>query len=210
MPLSPNNIRAFRQNKNWTLQQLADACATSKSQIDKLEKGDRRLTVEWMVRLAKPLGCDPRDLLTAPLGGLATRDRVQNTKETTELLPVLGASIQGKNKTLTLTKTPIDHIQRPHALTHTQDAYAFYVTSESMHPMYRLRQMLFINPHKPPMPECGVVVIKTDGTALLGCYGGTKKNGIELREYGAKPRCYVVAFNDIEALHAVIGATEPQ
>ena len=59
----PNRIRFWRQQKGWTLQQLADAAATSRAQIDKLEHGTRCLTVDWMVRLAAPLGCDPRSLM---------------------------------------------------------------------------------------------------------------------------------------------------
>jgi len=70
MTQSPNRIREKRQTLGWSLQQLADASGTSKSQIDKLEKGLRRLTVDWMVRLAKPLGCDPRDLI--PVGEART------------------------------------------------------------------------------------------------------------------------------------------
>lgn len=59
----PNRIRFWRQQKGWTLQQLAEAAATTRAQIDKLERGTRRLTVDWMVRLAAPLGCDPRSLM---------------------------------------------------------------------------------------------------------------------------------------------------
>ena len=63
MTNTPNSIKVWRLAKGWSLQQLADACGTNKSQINKLEKGERRLTVDWMVRLAKPLGRTPQELL---------------------------------------------------------------------------------------------------------------------------------------------------
>lgn len=37
--------------------------ATTASQINKLEKGQRRLTYEWMQRLADALGCTPQALV---------------------------------------------------------------------------------------------------------------------------------------------------
>jgi transcriptional regulator with XRE-family HTH domain len=36
---------------------------TSAQQIERLEKGERRLTVEWIERLAKGLGVDPAELI---------------------------------------------------------------------------------------------------------------------------------------------------
>ena len=205
-PIPTNNIRTFRQSKNWTLQNLADAASTSKSQIDKLEKGERRLTVEWMVRLAKPLGCDPRDLLGGPF---ALRQDKNAAPQQTDTLPIMGTSRTGKDQDIQLTDSPIDQTPRPYFLMHTQDAYAFYMVAENMQPMFRPRQLLFINPHKPPMPNSGVVIIHTDGTLRVMEYLGQKKNGIEVREYAPKQRSILVPFADIGALHAIVAATEP-
>jgi transcriptional regulator with XRE-family HTH domain len=54
-----NRLREFRDKLGWSQQRLADATvpATSQAQIDRLEKGERKLTVEWARRLAKALGC---------------------------------------------------------------------------------------------------------------------------------------------------------
>ena len=43
--------------------ELAQRAGTSSSQINKLEKGQVRLTAEWMTRLAAALGCRTIDLL---------------------------------------------------------------------------------------------------------------------------------------------------
>lgn len=58
-----NRIKTLRQAKGWPMQRLADEVGTNKSQISKLEKGERRLSQQWMERLAAVLGCTPADLL---------------------------------------------------------------------------------------------------------------------------------------------------
>lgn len=45
------------------MQQLAEMIGTSKSQISKLESGERRLTQHWMERLATALNCSAADFL---------------------------------------------------------------------------------------------------------------------------------------------------
>lgn len=59
-----NNIRKIRENQGFTLEQLADAAETSVQQVSRLERGERRLTVDWMARLAGPLGVEPAALLS--------------------------------------------------------------------------------------------------------------------------------------------------
>lgn len=56
--MKTNVIKSLREQRGMSQQQLADAVqpATTQSQIDRLEKGERRLTDDWMKRLAKPLG----------------------------------------------------------------------------------------------------------------------------------------------------------
>jgi transcriptional regulator with XRE-family HTH domain len=62
-----NKIKTFRKQKGFTMQVLAEKAGTTASQINKLEKGERRLTVEWLRRLALAFECDPRDLIEAQI-----------------------------------------------------------------------------------------------------------------------------------------------
>jgi transcriptional regulator with XRE-family HTH domain len=48
-----------------TLQTLADRVQASNQHISHLETGRRRLTIDWIERLAKALECDPLALLSA-------------------------------------------------------------------------------------------------------------------------------------------------
>lgn len=61
--LSHQKIRDIRKRKGLTMQALADAVGTSQQQIDRLEKGHRKLTLDWLERLAQALGCSVLELL---------------------------------------------------------------------------------------------------------------------------------------------------
>jgi DNA-binding XRE family transcriptional regulator len=58
-----NRIKELRRMRGLTQDGLGKLVGTGRSQIVKLERGERRLTVEWMRRLARALECHPSDLL---------------------------------------------------------------------------------------------------------------------------------------------------
>lgn len=58
-----NKIRKIREELGLTLEQVAEISGTSAQQIARLEVGDRRLTDDWMRRIAPALGVPPAALL---------------------------------------------------------------------------------------------------------------------------------------------------
>lgn len=58
-----NRIREIRETLGMTSDQLAERVGTSGVQIRRLEAGTRRLTVDWMQRIAAALECSPADLI---------------------------------------------------------------------------------------------------------------------------------------------------
>lgn len=58
-----NRIRELREMAGLTVDELAARANTSSPQIRRLETGARRLTVDWMNRIAHALECSPTDLL---------------------------------------------------------------------------------------------------------------------------------------------------
>ncbi len=58
-----NRIKHFRLIKEMTLEALADRAGTSAQQISRLENGKRKLTLEWMERIAPQLDVRPVDLI---------------------------------------------------------------------------------------------------------------------------------------------------
>lgn len=63
-----NHIKELRLNRNMTLEGLTKAVGTTNQQIHHLESGKRRLTLDWMQKLAKALKCDPADLIASVSG----------------------------------------------------------------------------------------------------------------------------------------------
>ncbi len=51
--------RELRESEGLTLDALSERVGTTNQQISHLEMGKRKLTVDWLRRLAKTLGCHP-------------------------------------------------------------------------------------------------------------------------------------------------------
>ena len=59
-----NRILELRKQKGLTLAQLAEKTNSTAQQIGRLEKGERRLTTDWMEKIALALDILPEDLMT--------------------------------------------------------------------------------------------------------------------------------------------------
>lgn len=60
---SANHLRAWREFRSLTQEQLADAVGTAGNVIGLLESGERGLSSKWLQRLAPLLGTTPGFLL---------------------------------------------------------------------------------------------------------------------------------------------------
>ncbi|MDH5556962.1 MAG: helix-turn-helix domain-containing protein [Alphaproteobacteria bacterium] len=56
-------LREMRRRKGLSMEALARLTDTTASQINKLEKRQRRLTDDWLRKLARALACNPNDLI---------------------------------------------------------------------------------------------------------------------------------------------------
>ena len=221
--MAPNPLRSYRRQAGLTLEQLARLTGTTAAQISKLEKGERRLTVDWMARLAPPLGIRMADLLSpaipAPLnhelpstallpGGDAAFAGIPISGDPRDLIPVRSAGRGGIEQEMFLQDGPIDYIRRPPSLAQVKDAYAIYVVGDSMQPRVRPGQLLHVNPFKPPQPGNGVVVTKTNGAVLIKEFVRQDGRGIHLRQYNpADTLSYPT--EEVTAVHTVVGLQEP-
>lgn len=59
-----NNIAAFRNQRGWARPELAKRMGTSAQQLERLEKGMRGLTTDWIDKAAAALGVAPGDIIT--------------------------------------------------------------------------------------------------------------------------------------------------
>ena len=65
-----NRIKEWRQSLRLTMDQLGARMGTTKQTISKLEKGERKLSQEWMDRLSVALNIKPHQLLPGSEGDL--------------------------------------------------------------------------------------------------------------------------------------------
>ena len=61
-----NNLLQARLARGLSQQELADRAETSGQQISRLEKSERRLTLDWVRRLSRALGCTDAEILGLP------------------------------------------------------------------------------------------------------------------------------------------------
>lgn len=87
----PNHLREWRHSRGLSLERLAERVGTDKTQLSRLEKGNRRLTVDWLERLASALQCSSQDLLGEPpsIAPLEpARTRVRGFREAPAAAPI--------------------------------------------------------------------------------------------------------------------------
>lgn len=61
-----NKLKELRASKGWTHDQAASAMGVSRGQFIKLERGERRLTVEYINQAARAFGVRPADVFDEP------------------------------------------------------------------------------------------------------------------------------------------------
>ncbi|MCM8734330.1 LexA family transcriptional regulator [Azospirillum sp. A1-3] len=216
-------MRELRQAAGLSQEKLAELAGTSQPQINKLETGQRKMTVDWAVKLARPLGVEPALLLgldvpavtpatprparpaLAPLLRTAPAPQAQAAAS----MPVRAAARGGVDQEMFLEDGPIDWIARPDYLKNARDPYAMYVVGDSMMPRFRPAQLLHVNPHKPPAPGSGVVVVKRNKAVLVKEFVRRGTDAVILREYRPADREFAVALEDLDTLHTVVGLQEP-
>lgn len=76
-----NRISELRERRGWSQEQLGCRVnpPTSKGQIYQLEKGKRKLTQDWIIKLSNALECEPAEILLSGKseqgGFVATQER---------------------------------------------------------------------------------------------------------------------------------------
>jgi phage repressor protein C with HTH and peptisase S24 domain len=227
-----STLRALRQAAGLSQERLADLAGTSQPQINKLETGQRKMTVDWAVKLARPLGVEPTSLLgldadvvamepaAAPISRPPARRaspppllRTPPTPTTSggvaEPMPVRAAARGGVDQEMFLEDGPIDWVAKPDYLKNARDPYAMYVVGDSMMPRFRPAQLLHVNPHKPPAAGAGVVVVKRSKAVLVKEFVRRAPEGVVLREYQPADREFTVDNADLDTIHTVVGLQEP-
>lgn len=67
-----NNVQKLRDERGWSQEVLAAKIGTSGPQINRLEKGQRKLTVEWLLRLCAAFDVSADKIANIPLSKVNT------------------------------------------------------------------------------------------------------------------------------------------
>ena len=75
--VAPNHLQTLREARGLTLRELALRVGASRQHMSSLERGGRRLTADWLLRLSEGLDCHPCEILAVDEPeGLSRRERV--------------------------------------------------------------------------------------------------------------------------------------
>jgi phage repressor protein C with HTH and peptisase S24 domain len=222
-PTPKSKLRLARERCGLTQQQLAELAETSQPQIDRLETGKRKLSIDWLVRLAPHLGVTPIEL-SEQLGGLpddrtgrkvvvpaiplppSTRGRKPMSPLAGQI-PIRNAARGGKGQEMFLSDGPIGFTNRPNSLAGVRDAYALYMTGESMEPRYYQGWLLHVNPFKPLVRGRDVVIYKTDNAVMVKEFVRRDASHVVVRQLNPKQELRIPA-KDVRETHLIVGSDQ--
>jgi transcriptional regulator with XRE-family HTH domain len=120
----PNRIREIRDSQDMTLEDLAEATGLSASYVQRLESGDRNLSVKNMNLFAHALKVEPRELLHS----------AEERKNVVAVMGRIGAGAEITPDDEQIPPEGLYEIETPFPI--PDDAIAFEVVGESMWPRY--------------------------------------------------------------------------
>jgi phage repressor protein C with HTH and peptisase S24 domain len=162
MPSAKSALQKARENKGMTREQLAAAANVSVSHLVKLERGERRVSVDWARRLAPHLDISAQAVLGMEPGG-APLDPSEAVRAAPEAqlpepraeglpdIPVYGVASAGDDGafTINMAEAPIDYLPRPMTLIRAQKVFAILIQGSSMEPLFRHGDAVFCQEGRP-------------------------------------------------------------
>lgn len=216
-----NRIKELREAAGLSQEELASKVHTSGQQIGRLENGSRRLTIEWVMRLAKALNVPssellPRDKKGQPSKFVFAGDRVFIGRDAVKMAPYNELSPEepnqypvysgGGEKDPFIMTDPVEYRRPPYDLTRVRDVYGVLITGECMTPAFDAGDIAWVNPHLPPQQDSFVVLYNfTDqAEAMLARLVSWTADEWTIRRYGKQEETTAVSREDWIAAHRVV------
>lgn len=158
-----NMLRTLREAAGLTQAALAERINTTQSQIDRLEKGERRLTIDWMTRLGGALGVEPAALM-GPIelrSVTASPPPIPQRHEMPRDVPVFGTAM-GANGDGAFTINlggQVDMVRRGPGIASNRGVFAIYVEGESMAPRFQPGELVYLDKNRPIRTGDDVVLV---------------------------------------------------
>ncbi len=126
-------------------------------------------------------------------------------------VPILGVAAGAIAGAFAISNQAIGWVDRPPGLQHVPDAYAVYVTNDSMSPAHNPGDLRFVNPHKPPRAGDTVIVQISSNGSEFEAYIKTlaRQSGEWLVCQQLNPAAEVkYSLNTVRRLHKVLTMNE--
>ncbi|WP_051903704.1 MULTISPECIES: XRE family transcriptional regulator [Neorhizobium] len=175
LPVMGNKLKSLREERNWTHEKAAEEMGVSRSQFIKLERGERRMTMDYINLAAKAFGIRPADV-------------IDDTEEfTVPLMGYIGAGAEIMPDFEQVPPEGLDQIQVPFPL--PDEMIALEVRGDSMLPVYKDGHVIVVyrDQKKPITSFYGedAAVRTTDGRRFLKTI--VKGSPVTLMSFNAAP-----------------------
>lgn len=174
-----DQIARLREARGWKRPELARLMGTSTQQIERLEKGQRKVNEDWIARAAAALEVEPSQLMTDDPAPIAPTQNAQPFKydapsfeRMAENLPIYGSALGSEKyvdgeaieQTMLNSGDVVGYLKRPVILNGRTDVYGLWVQGHSMDPVFCAGSTIIAEMKRPPRIGDDVVVyLRPDG-----------------------------------------------
>jgi repressor LexA len=130
LPAMGNKLKQLRTAAGWTHEQAAEAMGVSRSQFIKLERGERRLTSDYIGMAAKAFQVRASEIIE------------ESSRETVPVMGFIGAGAEILPDYEQIPPEGIDQIDVPFPL--PDDMVAFEVRGDSMLPVFKDKSIVIV------------------------------------------------------------------
>tara|TARA_Y100001963_G_C6676114_1_gene397510 strand:+ start:257 stop:916 length:660 start_codon:yes stop_codon:yes gene_type:complete len=195
-----NRLRVLLAENNITAKDLADKIGRQAQTLRRYVRHESEPPFTIAEKIAEALGVSLDDVL-------GVEDAAITPTHKRRMLPVYGSVQGGDGFDITDVREPIDSIEAPPALLNSVDAYAVYVTGDSMSPRFNAGEIVFVMPGKPVTPNDSVVVqfsdLKTD-QAVIKTFKNMDENKLFLSQFNPS-KSLTYKRSEIKSIHKIIG-----
>lgn len=179
-------LRNFREKAGLSREALARQINASAGAIQKLEMGERRLSHDWMEKIAPILGVKPADFLTQE----EIEQKLTNTSKNifvdpasiTRDVPIL-ATEQIEDADFIITNNVIDQCRRPPGIANNKTVFAIWLPTDKMEPRHLMGNLIIAESLRPATLNDDVVVEIDSRKCFIGKIVARHGDKIEIKQY---------------------------
>jgi phage repressor protein C with HTH and peptisase S24 domain len=196
---------------------LARHLRLAPSAVSRMLKGERQMKQLETVQIAAFLGVSPEEVLRHAVEvpvALSHADAPRSSRgrppsapsHTGDRIPIRSGGRGGPDTEMFL---DLGYTARPANLSGVREAYAIYMTGDSMEPRYEQGWLLHVNPFKPPKRGQDVVVCKkgdiVGDAVLVKQFVGWDGDILVLRQFNP-PDTLHIPRDEVRECHLIVGA----